>query len=114
MTDSAGQITQMRKGALEYCVLALLSTRERYGYDLVQALSRVDGLLVTEGTIYPLLSRLRREELVATELRESEAGRARRYYKLTRAGETALADFRRQWRIFTAAVNSVLDQGGEA
>jgi PadR family transcriptional regulator PadR len=103
----------MRKGAIEYCVLALLAGRERYGYELVQALSRVDGMLVTEGTVYPILSRLRRDGLVETEWRESREGPPRKYYRLTLDGETALADFKTQWRQFSRAVNTVLEQQGE-
>ena len=53
----AVDVTQMRKGLLEYCVLSLLSGQPRYGYELVQELAKVDGMLTTEGTIYPLLAR---------------------------------------------------------
>lgn len=113
MTDNQGLITQMRKGAVEYCVLALLSGRERYGYELVQALSRVDGMLVTEGTIYPILSRLKREGLVETEWRESREGPPRKYYRLTTAGQSALDEFRAQWRVFSQAVETILERGGE-
>ncbi len=113
VTENQGLITQMRKGAVEYCVLALLESRERYGYELVQALSSVPGMLVSEGTIYPILSRLRREGQVETEWRESREGPPRKYYRLTRHGEKALADFRTQWRIFVGAVDTVLEQGGK-
>jgi PadR family transcriptional regulator, regulatory protein PadR len=114
MTENSGLITQMRKGAVEYCVLALLAGRERYGYELVQALSRVDGMLVTEGTIYPILGRLRREGLVQADWRESREGPPRKYYRLTPAGEVALDDFKVQWRIFTRAVEMLLGQEGGA
>jgi len=68
---------------------------------------------VSEGTVYPILSRLRRDGLVATEWRESPSGPPRKYYHLTAAGAAALADFRAQWRIFAQAVETFLDQGGE-
>jgi len=113
MQEKQGLITQMRKGAVEYCVLALLAGRERYGYELVQALSRVDGMLVTEGTVYPILSRLKREGLVATDWRESREGPPRKYYRLTPAGQAALADFQTQWRVFARAVETFLERGGE-
>src|SRR6266545_20880 len=74
-------VTQMRKGVLEYCVLALLAGRPRYGYELVQDLAGVDGMLTSEGTIYPLLSRLHRERLVDTEWKESTGGPPRKYYR---------------------------------
>jgi PadR family transcriptional regulator PadR len=113
MIENSGLITQMRKGAVEYCVLALLAGREYYGYELVQALSRVDGMLVTEGTIYPILSRLKREGLVQTDWRESRDGPPRKYHRLTPAGEIALGEFRAQWRIFARAVETFLEMGGE-
>lgn len=113
MEPDASLITQMRKGALQYCVLAMLRGRERYGYELVRSISEVEGLDITEGTIYPLLSRLKREKLVTTRLVESEEGRARRYYRLTMTGEVALASFEVQWNVFSKAVDKVLHQGGE-
>ena len=81
--------TQLRKGVLENCVLALLRDQPRYGYELVQELARVDGMLTTEGTIYPLLLRLHRDGLVQTERRDSSDGPPRKYYRLTPAGRRA-------------------------
>ena len=115
----ARELSQLRRGALEYCVLALLKGGEKYGFELVRELSAVDGLVTSEGTIYPLLSRLRRDELVTTTWRESESGPPRRYYKLTKTGEAALADFTREWARFRSAVDAVLtpevgaDQDGD-
>src|SRR4051794_38439991 len=102
--DARNTLSQLRRGTLEYCVLALLRGGERYGFDLVRALSQVDGMVTSEGTIYPLLSRLRREHLVTTSWRESEAGPPRRYYQLTDAGRAALADFTTEWTRFRDAV----------
>ena len=78
--------TQLRKGVLELAVLSALDGEERYGYELVKRLVAVPGLGVTEGTLYPLLSRLRTSGLVAARLEESPAGPARKYYRLTREG----------------------------
>jgi PadR family transcriptional regulator, regulatory protein PadR len=78
--------TQLRKGLLELCVMYLLAEGDIYGYDLVKRLSEVKGLVVTEGTIYPLLARLKRLGLVKTRLVESSNGPARKYYALTPAG----------------------------
>src|SRR3954452_12610005 len=72
-------LSQLRRGALEYCVLALLREKERYGFELVRSLSSVDGLVTSEGTIYPLLTRLRREQLVTAYWEESASGPPRRY-----------------------------------
>jgi PadR family transcriptional regulator PadR len=103
--------TQLRRGVLEYCVLGLLEERPHYGHELVQRLSSADGLLTSEGTIYPLLARMRREAQVMTEWRESSSGPPRRYYRLTDSGRRALAEFRGSWRRFRNAVESVLSGG---
>src|ERR671914_280358 len=99
-----GLLTQMRRGTLQYCVLALLATQERYGFDLVRALAEMDGMVTSEGTIYPLLSRLRRDGLVDSTWRESPPGPPRRYYRLTRSGRAALERFRSEWGRFRDAV----------
>src|SRR6266536_1662170 len=78
--------TQVRKGLLELCVLTALGGVERYGYDLVKTLMQVPGLAMTEGTLYPLLSRLRVQGLVSARLEESSEGPARKYYSLTKDG----------------------------
>ena len=106
--DRPALLAQMRRGALEYCVLALLERRERYGFELVQTLSEVDGMVTGEGTIYPLLSRLRRDGAVETTWRESDSGPPRRYYALTPAGRRALAAFRSEWATFRSAVDRLL------
>src|SRR3954452_4681424 len=100
-----GLITQMRRGTLQYCVLALLVEEERYGFDLVRVLSDVEGMVTSEGTIYPLLSRLRRDGLVETTWRESSSGPPRRYYRLTADGRNALREFVREWARFRDAVD---------
>jgi PadR family transcriptional regulator PadR len=106
-------VSQLRKGTLEYCVLALLRDGQRYGFELVRTLSEADGLLISEGTIYPLLSRLRRDHLVSTSWQESEAGPPRRYYQLTDAGKRALADFSDEWARFRDAVDALVTTQGE-
>lgn len=84
-------IVQVRKGVLELCILRALEKDERYGYELVKALAAVPGLSLSEGTLYPLLSRLRVAGLVSTRLEESTEGPARKYYSLTRDGRRTLA-----------------------
>src|SRR5205809_1124570 len=105
-------LAQMRRGTLQYCVLALLAEGERYGFELVRALAEVDGMVTSEGTIYPLLARLRRDGLVEPSWRESPAGPPRRYYHLTGAGETALEGFAREWSRFRSAVDQFIDTDG--
>jgi PadR family transcriptional regulator PadR len=86
-SETRNVLSQLRRGILEYCVLALLRDDDRYGFELVRALSNVDGLVTSEGTIYPLLTRLRKDQYVTTFWRESDSGPPRRYYRLTEAGE---------------------------
>lgn len=106
--DARNLLSQLRRGTLEYCVLALLQDRERYGFELIRALSEMDGMLMSEGTIYPLLGRLRREQLVTTFWQESDAGPPRRYYRITEAGQAALVAFSEEWTRFRDAVDSLL------
>ncbi len=102
-------LAQMRRGAIEYCVLALLRDQDRYGLELTRALSEADGLVTSEGTVYPLLTRLDREGLVEATWEESPSGPPRRYYRITKDGQIALKAFIAQWRRFAAAVNDLLD-----
>jgi PadR family transcriptional regulator PadR len=107
-----GLATQLRKGVIGYCVLAMLRDTSRYGGELVQLLREKDGLLVSEGTIYPLLSRMRAEGLVETEWRETSGGSPRRYYRLTRSGQKAVGEFRGEWLRFRATVDSIFENEG--
>jgi PadR family transcriptional regulator PadR len=81
---------QVRKGVLELCILNALAEKERYGYELVKTLIAVPGLGVTEGTLYPLLSRLRVQGYISARLEESTEGPARKYYALTKEGRAVL------------------------
>src|ERR1700728_2561229 len=91
--DDGNLVGQMRRGVLPYCVLAMLRDKERYGFEVVQSLSAIDGMVTGEGTIYPLLARLRRQGLVETTWQESDAGPPRKYYGLADAGQQALQEF---------------------
>jgi PadR family transcriptional regulator PadR len=89
--------TQMRKGLLELCVLAALRGRRLYGYDIVKRLAGVDGLVMGEGTVYPILSRFKKDGLVEAQLVESAEGPARKYYQLTAKGRLLLAKMLLSW-----------------
>ena len=102
---------QVRKGLLELWVLRALSKGECYGYDLVKAIADGGGLGISEGTLYPLLSRLRVMGLVETRLVESAEGPARKYYRLTGAGEQQLRDMNRYWRQLLASLEMNHDDG---
>jgi len=110
MKEDRPEIAQLRRGVLEHCVLALVRNDEHYGYDLVTALAEA-GLVVTEGTVYPLLARLRKDGLVATEWRESDSGPPRKYYRATDAGLRRLDEFQRSWTDFRQSVDTLLNQG---
>ena len=105
MTESTTQI-QLKKGALELCVLALLARRESYAYEIASTLATAVGM--GEGTIYPLMRRMQDDGLVDTRLVESNSGPPRKYYRLTPVGRTAYAAQKREWRSFTEAVNQLL------
>lgn len=103
-----GATAQLRRGVLEYCVLALLRQREHYGFDLVRRLREGDGMVAGEGTIYPLLSRLRRDGLVETTWEQSPSGPPRRWYRITQAGTATLAAFVADWVRFRTTVDHFL------
>ena len=105
-------ISQLRRGVLEFCVLALLREGERYSYELVRALGDADSLVTTEGTLYPLLGRLRREGVVGSTWRESQSGPPRRYYHLSPDGHAALDKFVTDWTRFRDSVDNLLGNGG--
>lgn len=94
----------LRKGILEFCVLAHLEAGRAYGLDLARRLA-TDGLTAGDGTLYPLLSRLKAQQLVASSWEESEAGRPRKYYTLTEEGSQLLQSFRTAWAPLRDAVD---------
>jgi PadR family transcriptional regulator, regulatory protein PadR len=109
MAAEGGGMTELRRGVLGPCVLSLLELRPRFGLELVRDLAAADGLLTSDGTVYPLLNRLRDAGLVTSEWRDDEGERARRYYSITDAGRQTLAAFRSDWSQFAGTVASVLD-----
>ena len=104
MTESI-QI-QLKKGALELCVLALLARQESYAYEIASTLAASVGM--GEGTIYPLMRRMQNDGLVDTRLVESSSGPPRKYYRLTASGRAAFTAQKREWRAFTEAVTQLL------
>jgi PadR family transcriptional regulator PadR len=108
-----GAVSQLRRGVLEFCVLALLRDTERYSFEIVRALGEADALVTTEGTLYPLLGRLRKEKAVATTWRESPSGPPRRYYRLTAGGRARLEAFVAEWSRFRDSVDGLLATRGD-
>jgi PadR family transcriptional regulator PadR len=109
--DTNKLLSQMRRGSIEYCVLALLEFRDHYGLEITKVLTEADGLVTSEGTVYPLLTRLRNDGLVDSYWEESVEGPPRRYYHLTEKGQQALKPFREQWLRFRDAVDEILSRG---
>jgi PadR family transcriptional regulator PadR len=89
--------TQLRKGILEYAILSALARERLYGYDLVRTLGTVDSLVISEGTIYPILNRLKRESYIDSTIEESPNGPARKYYQLTALGRKQLQRMNAHW-----------------
>jgi PadR family transcriptional regulator, regulatory protein PadR len=98
---------QMRKGTLEFCILLIIAEGEAYASDILQRLKDAD-LLVVEGTLYPLLSRLRSAELLSYEWRESKNGPPRKYYSLTKKGKENLKELVATWHSLNASITSLL------
>jgi len=88
--------TQMRKGLLEFCILLAIAEGRVYSSDIIKRLKEADLLLV-EGTLYPLLSRLRTQGLLAYEWEESSSGPPRKYYELTESGHNTLLSLKQTW-----------------
>lgn len=97
---------QLKKGALELCVLALLSQHDSYAYEIANRLAQAIGM--GEGTIYPLMRRLQGDGLVEAYLVESPAGPPRKYYRLSGAGTRSYASQLAAWKAFSAAVDTIL------
>lgn len=98
---------QLRKGVLDLCVLAVLSRGESYGYEIASTLVNAVGM--GEGTIYPLMRRMQTDGLVETRLEESSSGPPRKYYRLTPLGQAVFEAHRRDWRAFSGAVDTLLE-----
>ncbi len=103
--------SQMRRGLLELCILGLLERGPSYGYEIVTRLARAPKLAAGEGTVYPLLRRLRRVGWLVTFWKESDAGPPRQYYELSPAGREYLRALRGEWEQLIGAVAGYI--GGE-
>ncbi len=99
--------TQVRKGMLELCILNAIRGTSVYGYDIVRKLRGIDGLVISEGTIYPILSRLRKEGFVQTTIKESSEGPARKYYELTDKGQEILGRMNDYWKDIRSGTDQI-------
>ncbi len=104
-------LTQIKKGLLELCVLNLLEQESTYGYEIVKRLTAIPGLVITEGTVYPLLSRLKKEGIITSSMVESPHGPVRRNYVLTEHGRRHLAGLNESWKEISDAVAALMSGG---
>ena len=104
--------SQMLKGTLEGCVLPILRQEERYGYEISQNLERYGFGRIPEGTVYPLLLRLEKRGSITASFRASPEGPQRKYYALTDLGQKELAEFFRNYRELTSAVDQLIKLAG--
>ncbi|PLX12949.1 MAG: PadR family transcriptional regulator [Marinilabiliales bacterium] len=100
---------QMRKGVLEYCILATLAEGDAYASDLISKLKSAE-IIVVEGTLYPLLTRLKNAGLLAYRWEESSQGPPRKYYRLTQEGAIFLQELSKTWLQLVSAVQSITDK----
>jgi PadR family transcriptional regulator PadR len=100
---------QMRKGILEYCILSILDKGEAYPSEILETLKDAK-LIVVEGTLYPLLTRLKNMELLSYRWEESPSGPPRKYYSLTNMGKTFLNELNATWSELTTAVNQITNK----
>ena len=98
---------QFKKGLLEYCILSLLAKRDRYGYDIAQALG--ERVEIADGTVYPILRRLCAEHCLSSYIREGGGGPPRKYYTLTGAGRDLLAALSAEWRTLIEQVRHLTE-----
>jgi len=97
---------QMRKGILEFCILSLINVREMYVSDLIDELKK-GKLDVVEGTLYPLLTRLKNGEFLSYRWEESTGGPPRKYYQITEKGKMFLSELQNTWKELTDSVNQI-------
>ena len=102
--------TQFKKGVMDLCVLSLLEKKDYYGYELVQKISQM--ISISEGTVYPILKRLKNEGYLETYLRESKEGPSRKYYSLTKKGKMKSKELNNEWKGFTKKINIILGKNG--
>ena len=99
---------QMRKGMLEFCTLLIISRETVYASDILKELKGAD-LIVVEGTLYPLLSRLKSERLLEYDWKESASGPPRKYYSLTVKGKEKLSDMKTTWKSLVESITTLLN-----
>lgn len=104
--------SQMLKGILEGSILRVISCKETYGYEISEELKKYGFSKISEGTIYPLLLRLERNNLIVAEYQESSGGPKRKYFSITAEGTKELDEFFLNWQEMCCAINTLFKTGG--
>lgn len=100
--------SQILKGTLEACILQLIKNKDMYGYEITEQLSNYGLDIVAQGTIYPLLMKLEKENLVTSYLKESNFGPPRKYYSITEEGNKYIVNFKDVWRNISTTITEIL------
>ncbi|MCC3373594.1 PadR family transcriptional regulator [Cohnella sp. REN36] len=98
---------QFKKGVLELCVLVMLAKKDRYGFELAESISR--RIDIAEGSLYPLLRRLKEQDYLSTYHVESTEGPSRKYYSMTEKGRTYMEELLEEWKQFSGAINRLIE-----
>lgn len=101
--------SQMLKGILEGCILAVIAEKEVYGYEMTEILAKYGLNMVSEGSVYPILLKLQKQGSVTSEKRASQEGPKRKYYRITDKGIEQLHEFQQDWFILSGSVNRLMN-----
>ena len=108
-------VTQLRKGLMEFCILNLLQHGESYGYEILQSLQKIEELVVTDSTVYPILSRLKKDGYLKVQVKPSSSGPPRRYFSLTALGRQRVQEMNVYWKNLNQGITRLQHEkpGGE-
>jgi len=102
--------SQIRKGMLDFLILLFLKQKEYYGYDLIKTIKQTARLDISEGTIYPLLNRLKSQKLITSRWEEKEVGLPRKYYQITASGLDVLEAMKSSWNEFRRVLDELMKE----
>jgi len=101
--------SQIRKGTLEFIILLVLRKGEFYGYELIRKIRETLDMETSEGTIYPILTRLKKADLVTSRWEHQETGMPRKYYQITPHGSQTVEEMQTEWELFSGSINKLLE-----
>jgi PadR family transcriptional regulator PadR len=102
--------SQVRKGMLDFIILLCLEKKAFYGYDLIKTIKLAEDMNISEGTIYPLLNRLKNQELISSNWVEKDTGIPRKYYHITEKGRDVLAVMKQSWEELNKALKNMMEE----